>query len=164
MVAEREVFNFFYDLNFKSHKLFFVLLSKHKFLTMKNIILPIALSLFLCSCADEKKVEETPAEPNGINISVKDDSTNANININENGIDIKSKDGEEAHVNIGKEGVDIVTDNGEKANIKITEEGMNIKSKDGEANVKMDKSGNMNIKTPDGKEINVNVKDAMDKK
>jgi hypothetical protein len=30
--------------------------------------------------------------------------------------------------------------------------------------VKMDKSGNMNIKTPDGKEINVNVKDAVDKK
>jgi|LakMenEpi03Aug12_release.lakeMendotaPanAssembly.Ray.scaffolds.fasta_scaffold1425874_2 hypothetical protein len=131
---------------------------------MKNLILPIALSLFLCSCADEKKVEETPAEPNGINISVKDDSTKANISINENGIDVKSSDGKEANVKIGKDGIDVTTEDGEKANIKITEEGMNIKSKDGEANVKMDKSGNMNIKTPDGKEINVNVKDAMDKK
>ena len=131
---------------------------------MKNLILPIALSLFLCSCADEKKVEETPAEPNGINISVKDDSTKAYISINENGIDVKSSDGKEANVKIGKDGIDVTTEDGEKANIKITEEGMNIKSKDGEANVKMDKSGNMNIKTPDGKEINVNVKDAMDKK
>jgi hypothetical protein len=131
---------------------------------MKNLILPIALTLMLYSCADEKKVEETPAEPNGINISVKDDSTNANISINENGIDVKSSDGKEANVKIGKDGIDVTTEDGEKANIKITEEGMNIKSKDGEANVKMDKSGNMNIKTPDGKEINVNVKDAMDKK
>jgi hypothetical protein len=131
---------------------------------MKKVILPIVLSMFLFSCAEEKKAEEKPVEQNGINISVKDDSTNANISINENGIDVKSNDGKEANVKIGKDGIDVTTEDGEKANIKITEEGMNIKSKDGEANVKMDNSGNMNIKTPDGKEINVNVKDAVEKK
>jgi hypothetical protein len=131
---------------------------------MKNIVLPIALSMFLFSCAEEKKVEEKPVEQNGINISVKDDSTNANISINENGIDVKSNDGKEANVKIGKDGIDITSKEGEEAHVKINEEGMDIKSKDGDTKVKMDKSGNMNIKTPDGKEINVNVKDAVDKK
>jgi hypothetical protein len=131
---------------------------------MKKVILPIALSMFLFSCAEEKKVEEKPVEQNGINISVKDDSTNANISINENGIDVKSNDGKEANVKIGKDGIDITSKEGEEAHVKINEDGMDIKSKEGDTKVKMDKSGNMNIKTPDGKEINVNVKDAVDKK
>jgi hypothetical protein len=127
---------------------------------MKKLILPLALSILVFSCAEEKPKEETPVEPNGINISVKDDSTTANININGEGINVKSADGKEANVKINKEGIDIKSENGEEAHVKISEEGMDIKSKDGETKVKMDKSGNMNIKTPDGKEINVNVKDA----
>lgn len=131
---------------------------------MKKLLAPLALSIFLFSCSEEKKVEETPAEPNGINISVKDDSTNANISINADGINVQSSDGKEANVKINKEGIDIKSEDGEEAHVKINEDGMDIKSKDGDTKVKMDKSGNMNIKTPDGKEINVNVKDAIEKK
>ena len=131
---------------------------------MKKIFLPLALSCFLFSCTEEKKVEETPEEPNGINISVKDDSIKANISINENGIDVKSSDGKQANVKINKDGIDVTTEDGEEAQIKMNKDGMDIKSKEGDTKVKMDKSGNMNIKTPDGKEINVNVKDAVENK
>ena len=131
---------------------------------MKKFILPLALSILVFSCAEEKPKEETPAEPNGINISVKDDSMNANININGEEINVKTDDGKEANFKVNKDGIDIKSGDGEEAHVKLNNDGMDIKSKDGETKVKMDKSGNMNIKTPDGKEINVNVKDAVEAK
>ena len=62
---------------------------------MKKLILPLAISILVFSCAEEKPKEETPVEPNGINISVNDDSTNANISINGEGINVKSADGKD---------------------------------------------------------------------
>jgi len=131
---------------------------------MKKLLsLSFGLSLFLFACSSEPKPEES-ANKDGINIQVSDDSTNAKVNISEDGINVKTEDGKEADVHIGKDGIHVKGEDGEEADIKMNGESMDIKTKDGETKVKMDKSGNMNIKTPDGKEINVNVKEAADKK
>ncbi|MBL7766196.1 MAG: DUF4097 family beta strand repeat protein [Chitinophagaceae bacterium] len=125
---------------------------------MKKIILVFLSTALLFSCSEEKKAEETPSE-NGINISVNDDSTHADVNINANGIHVKTDDGQEADVNINANGIKVKTENGEEATIKVDGQNMDIHTKDGDANVKVDEKGNMKIKAPDGKEIEVNVKD-----
>lgn len=132
---------------------------------MKNILILIVITSFFNACSEEKKTEETPSEKETINISVDDDSSQATININGNKMNVKSSDGTEASVEVGEDGIDVKSDNGMEATIKVDKEGNAImKSKEGEASVKVDKSGNMNIKTADGKEVNINVKDAMEQK
>ena len=127
---------------------------------MKKTILILAMIPLLFSCAGDQKETETNKESEGMHISVHDDSTKADVNINGNSIHVKTDDGKEADVKIDANGsMDIKTTEGD-ASLKVDENGnMNIKTKEGEASVKMDKNGNMQIKGPDGKEINVNVKD-----
>ena len=125
---------------------------------MKKIILSLGIACFIFSCSEEKKTEEMTKENDGMHITVHDDSTDADVSISGNGIQVKTNDGKEANVKIDANGnMDIKSSEGD-ATVKMDKNGnMNIKTKEGESSVKMDKSGNMLIKGPDGKEISVKV-------
>jgi hypothetical protein len=127
---------------------------------MKKTILMLAMASMLFSCSEDQKEVETNKDSEGMHITVHDDSTKADVNINSNNIHVKTDDGKEADVKIDANGsMDIKTSEGD-ATVKMDKNGnMNIKTKEGDASVSMDKNGNMQIKGPDGKEINVNVKD-----
>ncbi|MCC7028957.1 MAG: hypothetical protein IT257_01540 [Chitinophagaceae bacterium] len=125
---------------------------------MKKTILTFVLTSFLFACSEEKKTEEVSTDSDGMHITVHDDSTDADVKVNANGIHVKTNDGKEADVKIDANGtMDIKSSEGD-ATVKMDKNGnMDIKTKDGDASVKMDKSGNMQIKGPDGKEINVKI-------
>lgn len=125
---------------------------------MKKMILTVAAAILLFSCSEEKKTEDLSAEKDGMHITVHDDSTDADVKVNANGIHVKTNDGKEADVKIDANGtMDIKSSDGD-ATVKMDKNGnMDIKTKEGDASVKMDKSGNMQIKGPDGKEINVKI-------
>jgi len=107
---------------------------------MKQTILIAALACLLFSC-DEKNNSDAKE---GIHMTVSDSNSTSKVDIDSNGIEVKSDDGSQSNVHISKDSID-------------------IKSDDGSSSVKMDKQGNMNIKSSDGKEIEVKVKDSKKK-
>lgn len=127
---------------------------------MKKAIFALAIACFVFACKEETKTEEVTKEKDGMHITVHDDSTDADVKINADGIHVKTNDGKEADVKIDASGnMNIKSSEGD-ATVKMDKSGnMNIKTKEGEASVKMDKSGNMQITGPDGKVIDVNMKD-----